>query len=144
MAITTKAIQLDTKVRSTGAVLAGLMSVVLITTLTDGLMHATGIFPPFGQAMAGSLFLLALGYRTVYGLAGGYLAAQFAPQSPIKHAVVLGSIGLILSIAGTVATWNQGPEFGPKWYAIAVIVTALPSAWIGGKLWSSRRTGQEI
>jgi hypothetical protein len=120
--------------RSVGAVLAGLVFVIVITTTTDALMHATGIFPPEGQVMAGSLFLLALAYRTIYGLAGGYVAARFAPQSPIRHAVVLGCIGLLLGTAGTLATWNRGPEFGPKWYAIAVIVSAIPSAWIGGKL----------
>ena len=120
--------------RSIGALLAGLVFVIALTTSTDALLHATGIFPPVGQVMAGSLFLLALAYRTVYGVAGGYIAARIAPQSPLTHAVLLGCIGLLLGIAGTLATWNRGPEFGPKWYAIAVIVSAIPSAWIGGKL----------
>ena len=120
--------------RSIGTVLAALVFVIVITSLTDAMMHTTGIFPQVGQTMAGSLFLLALAYRTIYGFAGGYIAARFAPQSPIKHALVLGFIGFILSIAGTTATWNRGPEFGPKWYAIAVIVSAIPSAWLGGKL----------
>lgn len=103
--------------RSGGAVLAGLVFVIIITTATDVLMHTTGAFPPFGQAMAGSLFLLALAYRTMYGVAGGYIAARFALQNPIKHAVVLGLIGFVLGTAGTLATWGRGPEFGPKWYA---------------------------
>jgi hypothetical protein len=101
-------------------------------------MHTTGAFPPFGQAMAGSLFLLALAYRTMYGVAGGYIAARFALQNPIKHAVVLGLIGFVLGTAGTLATWGRGPEFGPKWYAIAVIVIAVPSSWVGGKLQRSK------
>jgi surface polysaccharide O-acyltransferase-like enzyme len=122
-------------------VLAGLAFVVVIMTATDALMHATGVFPSFGQAMAGSLFLLALAYRTIYGLAGGYIAARFAPQNPIRHAVVLGLIGFVLGIAGTLATWNRGPEFGPKWYTIAVIIIAIPSLWLGGKL--QRAYGEE-
>jgi hypothetical protein len=137
----TKAIRLDVPIqqprrifRSTGTVLAGLAFVIIITTATDALMHATGIFPIFGQAMAGSLFLLALAYRTVYGLTGGYIVARFAPQNPIKHAVVLGLFGFVLGTAGTLATWDRGPEFGPKWYAIAVIIIAIPSSWLGGKL----------
>src|SRR5262245_41825681 len=91
-------------------------------------MHTTGAFPQFGQAMAGSLFLLALAYRTIYGVAGGYIAARFAL---IKHAVVLGLIGFVLGTAGMLATWGRGPEFGPKWYAIAVIVIAVRSSWVG-------------
>jgi len=49
-------------------------------------------------------------------------------------ALVLGVIGVVLSLIGTIATWNRGPEFGPKWYPLALIVTAIPTAWIGGKL----------
>jgi len=52
----------------------------------------------------------------------------------MKHALVLGVVGLIVSTAGAVATWNKGPEFGPHWYPIALIVTAIPCAWLGGRL----------
>ena len=120
--------------RSVGAVVAGLLVVIIITTATDALMHATGIFPPLGQAMADSLFLLPLAYRIVYGIAGGYITARLAPDRHVKHAVVLGIIGFVLSLGGTVATWNRGPEFGPKWYPLALVVTAIPTAWLGGKL----------
>ena len=41
---------------------------------------------------------------------------------------------LALSIIGAAATWNRGPAFGPHWYALALVVTALPTAWVGGKL----------
>ena len=119
--------------RSVVVVLAGLVVVIIITTATDALMHASGIFPPLGQAMADSLFLLAVVYRTGYGIAGDYITARLAPHNPVKHALVLGVIGFVLGLAGTAATWNRGPEFGPKWYALAVIAIAIPSAWIGGK-----------
>ena len=120
--------------RSVGAVLAGLLFIVIITTATDAILHATGIFPPWGKPMSDALFLLAFAYRVVYGIAGGYLTARLAPDKPIKHAVVLGVIGFVLSLGGTVATWNRGPEFGPKWYPIALMVIAIPTAWLGGKL----------
>lgn len=45
-----------------------------------------------------------------------------------------GAIGILLTAAVTVATWNKGPAFGPHWYPIALIVLALPCAWVGGKL----------
>jgi hypothetical protein len=72
-------------------------------------------------------------YRSVYGIGGAYLAARFAPDRPMLHAVVLGGLGFALSIVGAAATWNAGPAFDPKWYSIALIITALPTAWAGGK-----------
>jgi len=41
---------------------------------------------------------------------------------------------VIVSTVGAVVTWNRGPAFGPHWYPLALIVTALPCAWLGGKL----------
>jgi len=125
--------------RRIAAVLAGLLFVIIITTATDALMHATGIFPPLGQPMADSLFVLALAYRIIYSIAGGYITARLAPDQPIKHVLVLGIIGTILGLGGTVATWNRGPEFGPKWYPLLIMFTALPSVWLGGKLVRERR-----
>jgi hypothetical protein len=52
----------------------------------------------------------------------------------MQHALVLGVVGLALSIAGAVGTWNAGPEFGPKWYPLALVAIALPCAWVGGRL----------
>jgi hypothetical protein len=120
--------------RSIAAVFAGVVAVFILSLGTDVVMHATGIFPPWFQAMSGALFMLALAYRIVYGVAGGYIAARLPPDRPMLHAMVLGVVGLVLSIAGAVGTGNRGPEFGPKWYPLALVVTALPCAWVGGKL----------
>ncbi len=120
--------------RSAGAVVAGLLVVIIITIATDELLHATGIFPPWRQPMSDSLFLLAFAYRIVYGIVGGYITARLAPNQPVKHALLLGGVGFVLSLVGAVATWNRGPEFGPKWYSLALIVIAIPTAWLGGKL----------
>lgn len=114
--------------------LAGLVAVIALSTATDALLHGTGVFPPERTPMSAALWLLATAYRTAYGVAGGWVAARLAPDRPIAHAVVLGLIGVALSTAGTVATWSEGPEFGPKWYPIALIVLALPSSWLGGRL----------
>jgi len=124
--------------RRIAAVLAGLLFVIIITTATDALMHATGVFPPLGQPMADSLFVLALAYRIIYSVGGGYITARLAPDQPVKHAIILGVIGFVLGLGGTVATWNRGPEFGPKWYPLLIMFTAIPSVWIGGKLVGER------
>jgi uncharacterized membrane protein len=116
--------------RQVGAVLAGLLAIFAITTVTDIVMHAIGIFPPWGQPMSSALFLVALAYRIVYGVLGCYIAARLAPDHPMRHAVALGVVGVVLSTAGAVAMW----EAGPAWYSLAVIGISIPCAWVGGKL----------
>jgi hypothetical protein len=122
--------------QSIGAVLAGMVVGIALTLGTDELLHVAGIFPPWGQSMTGydGALLLATAYRVVYSIAGSYVIARLAPNRPMLHALVGGVIGLIVSVVGAVATWNGGPAFGPHWYPIALVVTALPCAWMGGKL----------
>jgi len=119
---------------SIGAVVAGFVAVFVLSLGTDVVLHATGVFPPWDQRMSDALFLLATVYRTIYCIAGSYIAARLAPDRPMEHALVLGVLGLIVSITGAVVTWNKGPAFGPHWYPLALIVTAIPCAWVGGRL----------
>ncbi len=119
---------------SIGAVLAGFVAVFVLSLGTDVVMHIAGVFPQLGQPMSDALFVLATLYRTVYCIAGSYMAARLAPNRPMEHALVLGVLGLIVSITGAVVTWNKGPAFGPHWYPLALIVTAIPCAWVGGRL----------
>src|SRR4030095_2048670 len=118
--------------RRIGAVLVGLVLVVLLDTAIDVLMHATGIYPPWFQPMRTSLWLVAIGYRMIDGTIGGYVAARLAPDRPVAHALALGVIGFVLRIGGVAATWNKGPEFGPKWYPLALVFVSLPCALLGG------------
>jgi hypothetical protein len=122
--------------RSIGAVLAGMVVGIAITLGTDLLLHIAGVFPPWGQSMMGydGALLLATAYRVVYAILGSYIMARLAPNRPMLHALIGGVIGVIASTVGAVVTWNGGPAFGPHWYPIALIVTALPCAWVGGKL----------
>ena len=120
--------------RSLGAVVAGLLIIFVLSLGTDVVMHATGIFPPWFQPMTGPLWVFALAYRSVYAVLGSYVTARLAPNNPMKHAMLLGVIGVALSGAGLASTWNAGPEFGPKWYPIALVASALPCAWLGGRL----------
>ena len=118
--------------RRIGAVLAGLLAVIILSIGTDMALHATGVFPPWGQPMSDALFLLATAYRTVHGVAGSYITARLAPDRPMQHALAGGVVGLALSIAGAVVTWNRG--LGPHWYPLALVATAMPCAWVGGRL----------
>ena len=50
--------------------------------------------------------------------------------------LILGIVGTAAGLAGMIATWSAGPEFGPKWYPIALTVLAIPSVWVGGRVWA--------
>ena len=116
------------------AVLAGLIAGAALSLGTDEVMRALGVFPPWGQRVADGPLLLATVYRSIYNAAGSYLAARLAPARPMAHAIALGVVGLVLSMAGAAATWNKGPEFGPRWYSLALFFLVMPFAWAGGKL----------
>ncbi|NOT59366.1 MAG: hypothetical protein HOP19_03980 [Acidobacteria bacterium] len=124
--------------RSAIAIFIGFLAVVVLSLGTDQLMHSLDIYPPWGQPMnETSDNLLALTYRCVYGALGSYLAAKFAPRNPMRHALILGGIGFVLSLLGALATIPL--KLGPAWYPISLVVTALPCAWLGGAL---QRKGQ--
>jgi hypothetical protein len=78
------------------------------------------------------LNLLALSYRMTYDTFGSYLAARFAPRNPMRHALILGAIGLVPSVAGVIAATKI--ELGPIWYPVALAVSVMPTAWLGGQL----------
>ncbi len=128
--------------RSTAAVLAGFVAVVALSLATDQLLHALHVYPPWGQPMYDTgLCLLALAYRSFYAVLGSYIAARLAPQAPMRHALALGVVGLVLSTAGAIATIPM--KLGPAWYPIALVLTALPCAWLGGALYRRARHGHE-
>ena len=119
--------------RSILAVVAGFIIVVILSIGTDAVLHALQVFPPLGQRMSDKLFLIATIYRTVYAILGTYITARLAPDRPMAHALIGGIIGLILGSVGAAATWSR-TELGPHWYPLALVVTALPCASIGGKI----------
>jgi hypothetical protein len=121
------------RLRSTGAVLLGFIAVVGLSLATDQVLHSLEVYPSWGQPMhATSLVLLALSYRLVYGVLGSYIAARFAPRHPMRHALALGVVGFVLSTVAAITTIPM--DLGPSWFPIALVVTALPCAWLGGAL----------
>jgi hypothetical protein len=122
-------------VRSTIAVLVGFFSVALLSLGTDQVLHTLDIYPPWGQPMYDTgLNLLALAYRTVYTILGGYITARLAPRSPMRHVWIVGIIGLFFAVAGAITAITMA-DLGPSWYPIALAVTALPCVWLGGYLY---------
>lgn len=126
--------------RSTLAIVAGLVAIFVLSLGTDQIFHSLDVYPPWGEPMrATSLNLLALSYRLVYDTFGCYLTARLAPRRPTRHALALGGIGFVLSSLGAVGA--IAADLGPSWYPILLALSSLPSAWLGGWL-AERRQGQ--
>jgi hypothetical protein len=128
--------------RSVWAVLAGFLAVVILSLATDIVLRQLNIFPPLGQRMADRLFLWATIYRIVYGALGSYLTARLAPNRPMWHAMIGALVGMILGSLGAALTWNK--DMGPHWYPLALIVTAIPCAWIGAKIREAQTHGPTV
>ena len=122
--------------KSVWAVIAGVIVIVVVTTLVDVLLHVVGVFPPMNQPITDALAALATAYRIVISIGGAWLTARLAPQKPLKHALILGGVGTVLGLIGAVATWNMG--LGPRWYPVALTVLAIPQCWAGGKIYEMR------
>jgi hypothetical protein len=118
--------------RSVGAVVAGLIAIVVLSTAVDIVLHEAGFYPPWGEPMNDVHAAVATAYRIVISIFGCWLAARLAPARPLRHAIILGVIGVVISLAGAVATWNS--DLGPHWYALGLAVVSIPCAWIGGRL----------
>ncbi len=118
--------------RSIWAVVAGFLVIVIGSTLVDVILHATGVYPAWDQAIGDRDAAIALSYRLVISIAGAWLTARMAPSRPMKHALVLGAIGTVVGFIGVLATWNAG--LGPHWYPIALAALGIPQCWLGGRL----------
>ena len=121
-------------IQSIGAVIAGFLTVVVLSTLTDTILEKTGIFPSAQMQMQYGperwLLVVALLYRTVFTVLGGFVTAKLAPAKPMRHVKILAILGTIGGLLGVVAGWNLSEH----WYPIALALFAFPSVWLGGKL----------
>ena len=117
--------------KSVSSVIAGMMVIIILSVVTDMVLEKVGFFPPQSQgAYASNLLAIALFYRTLYAVAGGYVTAKLAPSKSMKHVIVLLVIGTVLGILGAVAGWNLSQH----WYPIALVLTSAIGVWLGGKL----------
>jgi hypothetical protein len=116
------------------AVVAGLAFVVVLSTGLDAVMHRSGVFPEDPAGMTTGDWILALSYRLVIAIVGGWITARLAPSSAMLLAIVLGIIGTVVGLAGLTVVWMARPNLGPLWYPVLLVVTAIPCTWLGAKL----------
>jgi hypothetical protein len=121
---------------SIGAVFAGLVFIGVTHSAIDALLENAGVLPKGNLYVSTALILFVIFYRAVFSLIGCYLTAKLAPKKPMKHALILGGIGTLLSLTGAIVTADM--NLGPAWYAWSLVVIALPVAWLGGTIYVMR------
>lgn len=117
--------------KSIGAVLAAFIAVGVVTTATDY------VFEPFlgiASVSISLVFAWMVIYRFIYDTLGCYLVARLAPNHPIRHVWIVGILGLVIGLTGTILLVGN-PAAGPLWYGIVVALSSLLSAWLGARLY---------
>src|ERR1700755_6061 len=100
--------------KSIGAIVAGIATGVILSIVTDQVLETSGTMnsEPF-DANPVWLIALVVAYRTIYNVAGSYLTARLAPREPMKHVMILGILGLVVGITGTIVMWHLPPHWYP-------------------------------
>jgi hypothetical protein len=100
--------------RSTAAIGIGFISVAVLSLGTDQILHVLNVYPPWGEPMYDPrLNLLALSYRIVYTILGGYLTALLAPRAPMRHVAICGILGVFTATVGAVVAIRMA-DLGPN------------------------------
>lgn len=118
--------------RSALAVVVGFVLIGALSIGTDVLLIAAlpGAFDANRQTDDPRLLALILAYVGVYATVGCYVTARLAPGRPMRHALVLGLLGLAMNVAVSIATWGAHPT----WFVLAGLATTMVWAWLGGRL----------
>jgi hypothetical protein len=120
------------KLKSIGAVIAGFITVVVLSIGTDAILEGMNVFPSQShpELYTWDMLFIALVYRSVYTIVGGYVTASIPSANPMQHVAILGILGLIAGTAGVIIGWTLSAH----WYPITLAVTAFPLTWLGGKM----------
>ncbi|MES2681486.1 MAG: hypothetical protein V4635_16435 [Bacteroidota bacterium] len=130
-----------TALKNISAVILGFSITLVLTRGTDILLENTGIFPTVEQQQKFGfnilwMNLVAISYRIVFTIAGGFITVKLSASKPIRNIMILGITGTMIAIAGNLVV-SQIPEMAdvlPLWFSIALVIIAYPSVWIGGRL----------
>lgn len=120
------------RLRTAGALIAGFVAVAALSMAADAVLHAMNYYPNDGTVGSDAELAVALAYRTVFTILGGYITARLAPSHPQRLATILGAIGTLFAILGAVTMWNVGHQ----WYPVGLVVLAIPSTAFGGWLFT--------
>ena len=119
-------------VRSIIAVVVGFLVIGVLATGADLALQRVipGAVDAGGRMTSVPLLLLTQLYVFAFAVFGCWLTARLAPSRPLQHALVLGALGLVFNVVGTVARWDNAPA----WYHVIALLLVRPAAWVGGRL----------
>jgi predicted exporter len=119
--------------RSTGAIVTGMVAVVVLSLGTDLGLRLVGLYPAEGAPMVEpALNLLALCYRCLYNVIGAYVVLVLASGNGLRLLWIFTLIGFTLAAIGAVVTIPM--NWGPSWYPILLALSPFPCSWLGLKL----------
>lgn len=123
--------------RSVGAIIAGIIVLTVVSFAIEAaadplLMH---LFPralPDANALKQSVpaHMVMFAYTFLSVMAGGFVTAWIARQHPVRDAVIMGAIEVLLTALAMRAFPHQAPLY--SW--IAGMIFCIPAAWLGGAL----------
>lgn len=119
--------------RSILALFAGIVVGIVLSVGSDWVLQTAGWAPAQNGRWPDNLLMLAAVYRSIYGVVAGYIIARLAPNRPMGHSLLAGALGTLVSALGASAMWSS--TAGQHWYSIALVITAIPTAWVGAKLY---------
>lgn len=126
--------------RSIIAIAAGFIFIAVLSFGTDIVVRAT--WPEMfheGRTDNNMVLFLTLAYVATYAIAGCYIAGRLAPARPMRHALILGVLGLAFTAFVTKFAW----ESAPVWYHVASLALVMPFAYVGGLLAELKRNAIE-
>jgi hypothetical protein len=119
--------------RSIAAVVAGFVTIAVLSMGADVLLRQAmpGAFAPgTGRVDDPRILLLMIAYVGLFAVFGCWLTARLAPSRPMRHALILGALGLVLNVGGSIAMWDTAPA----WYHVVSMLLVMPYAWLGGRI----------
>lgn len=118
--------------RSVAAILGGFVLIGVLAFGTDAGVRQMmpEAFDATGRTDSIPLLVATIVYVGIYATLGCYLAAFFAPSHPMRHALILGGLGLAFNIVGTIQMWNTAPA----WFHVVSLLLVMPYAWLGGRI----------
>jgi hypothetical protein len=131
--------------KSLGIVFVGFIVTTILSMGTDTVLENTGVFPTIAeQQQVGFkilwMNLLAIGYRFLFTIVGGYVVVNLSRENPLGHVKALGVLGTIVAIIGNivVSILPATQNVLPLWFMIVLVLMAYPGAFIGGTLGSRK------
>ncbi len=119
-------------IRSVLAIAVGFFFIAALSLGADAVMMRLipGAYGPGGAVTSPGVLVAIMAYVAAFAVAGSYLAARLAPSHPMRHALILGVLGLLVNIGGAIAMWDTAPS----WFHGISILLVMPYAWLGGRL----------